>query len=416
MDFGALPPEINSLRMYSGAGSAPMVAAAAAWNGLAAELSSAATAYEAAVTTLTGEEWQGPASGAMAEAANSYVTWMNTTAAQAQEAASQASAAAAAYENAFAATVPPQLIAVNRAQLAQLLATNVMGQNTNAIAALEAQYGEMWAQDASAMYTYAANSATATKLTTFASPAQTTNPAGQALQSAAVAKAASTASGTSAQSTTSSVTDVLQGLSLTGSGITGTSNGFTVDPNSILGSILTGIGGNSTVNPQWFITAFRNFAGPAYNVLGMPYFSTGMANTMLSLSKGLAPPAAAAAGAGAGAAAAKGLGGLGGLLGGGAGGGGVAAGLGQAASVGKLSVPTTWSLPATAVPSQAAPLPISSDQRGTRIGSRKPAGRHATGRCRGRRRGRQRSQVRLPPHRHGPPALRRMTTRRQLLW
>jgi len=356
MDFGALPPEINSLRMYAGPGSAPMVAAAAAWNGLAAELSSAASAYEAAVNTLTGEEWLGPASGAMAEAANSYVTWMNSTAAQAQEAASQASAAAAAYENAFAATVPPQLIAVNRAELAQLLATNVIGQNTNAIAALEAQYGEMWAQDASAMYSYAANSAMATKLTTFASPAQTTNPAGQALQSAAVAQAASTASGTSAQSTTSSVSNILQGLSLTGTGITGTSSGFTVDPNSILGSILTGIGGNSTVNPQWFITAFRNFAGPAYNILGMPYFSTGMANTMLSLSKGLAPPAAAAAGAGA--AAAKGLGGLGGLLGGGAGGGGVAAGLGQAASVGKLSVPTTWSLPAAA-PSHAAPLPIS---------------------------------------------------------
>ncbi|OBF79463.1 hypothetical protein A5791_11320 [Mycobacterium sp. 852002-51163_SCH5372311] len=356
MDYGALPPEINSLRMYAGPGSAPMVAAAAAWNGLAAELSSAATAYEAAVSTLTGEEWLGPASGAMAEAANSYVTWMNTTAAQAQEAASQASAAAAAYENAFAATVPPPLIAANRAELLQLLATNVMGQNTNAIAALEAQYGEMWAQDASAMYSYAANSATATKLTTFASPAQTTNPAGQALQSAAVAQAASTSAGTSAQST-SSVSNVLQGLSLTGSGITGTSSGFTVDPNSILGSILTGIGGSSTVNPQWFITAFRNFAGPAYNVLGMPYFSTGMANTMLSISKGLAPAAAAKAGAeAAGAAAGKGLGGLGGLLGGG--GQGVAAGLGQAASVGKLSVPTTWS-PAIAAPSHAAPLPIS---------------------------------------------------------
>jgi PPE-repeat protein len=355
MDYGALPPEINSARIYFGPGSAPMVAAAASWNGLAAELSSAATAYEAAVSTLTGEEWLGPASGAMAEAANSYVSWMSATAAQAQEAASQASAAAAAYENALAATVPPQLIAVNRAELAQLLATNVIGQNTNAIAALEAQYGEMWAQDASAMYGYAANSATATKLTAFVPPAQTTNPAGQALQSAAVAQAASTSAGTSAQST-SSLSSVLQGLSLTGSGITGTASGFTVDPNSILGSILTGIGGSSTVNPQWFITAFRNFAGPAYNVLGMPYFSTGMANSMLSISKGLAPAAAKAGAEAAGAAAAKGLGGLGGLLGGG--GQGVAAGLGQAASVGKLSVPTTWSLPA-AVPSHAAPLPIS---------------------------------------------------------
>ncbi|MGH8916831.1 MAG: PPE domain-containing protein, partial [Actinomycetes bacterium] len=37
MEFGAIPPEINSARMYAGAGSGPMMAAAAAWNGLAAE-------------------------------------------------------------------------------------------------------------------------------------------------------------------------------------------------------------------------------------------------------------------------------------------------------------------------------------------------------------------------------------------
>ncbi len=36
MDFGALPPEIISARMYSGPGSAPMLAAAAAWDLLSA--------------------------------------------------------------------------------------------------------------------------------------------------------------------------------------------------------------------------------------------------------------------------------------------------------------------------------------------------------------------------------------------
>ncbi|MCA2323298.1 PPE domain-containing protein, partial [Mycobacterium intracellulare] len=35
MDFGALPPEFNSARMYSGPGSASMMAAAWAWNMLA---------------------------------------------------------------------------------------------------------------------------------------------------------------------------------------------------------------------------------------------------------------------------------------------------------------------------------------------------------------------------------------------
>ncbi len=58
-------------------------------------------------------------------------------------------------------TVPPAVVAANRTQLATLVATNVLGQNTAAIAATEAQYGEMWAQDAAAMYGYAGSSAVA---------------------------------------------------------------------------------------------------------------------------------------------------------------------------------------------------------------------------------------------------------------
>ena len=38
LDFGALPPEINSARMYAGPGSGSMITAAAGWEGLAADL------------------------------------------------------------------------------------------------------------------------------------------------------------------------------------------------------------------------------------------------------------------------------------------------------------------------------------------------------------------------------------------
>jgi PPE-repeat protein len=62
MDFGALPPEVNSLRIYSGPGSAPMLAAATAWAALGAELRSTADLYDAVITGLTSEEWTGPAS------------------------------------------------------------------------------------------------------------------------------------------------------------------------------------------------------------------------------------------------------------------------------------------------------------------------------------------------------------------
>jgi PPE-repeat protein len=73
MDFGAFPPEINSARMYSGPGSTPMLAAASAWDQVAAELDSAASSYASVVSELTEGSWHGPASASMAAAAAPYV-------------------------------------------------------------------------------------------------------------------------------------------------------------------------------------------------------------------------------------------------------------------------------------------------------------------------------------------------------
>jgi PPE-repeat protein len=213
MDFGTYPPEINSLRMYTGPGAAPMLTAAQAWQGLAAELHSAASSYQSAVSGLTAGPWLGPASASMAAAAASYVAWLNATAAQAEETAAQAKTAAAAYQTAFTSTVPPQTVAVNRSLLTTLVATNLFGRNTQKIAVNEAQYAEMWAQDAAAMYGYAASSASATSLTPFNPPQQNTNLGGTAGQSAAVTQATGTAAG-NAQSTIqqafSSVPNALQ--------------------------------------------------------------------------------------------------------------------------------------------------------------------------------------------------------------
>ena len=130
LDFATLPPEVNSARMYSGAGSGPLLAAASAWHGLAAELRLTATGYNSVLSELTGQAWHGPSSATMTAAVAPYVAWLSTTAAQAEQTAAQAQAAVAAYEAAFAATVPPPVIAANRAQLAVLIATNFFGQNT----------------------------------------------------------------------------------------------------------------------------------------------------------------------------------------------------------------------------------------------------------------------------------------------
>lgn len=177
LDFGLLPPEINSALMYSGPGSGPMLAAAASWEALAADLANTASGYLSVVTGLTDGPWLGGAALSMAGAATPQIAWLNGTAGQAEHAAAQAAAAASAYEAAFAATVPPPVIAANRVLLMELLATNFLGQNTPAIAATETQYLEMWAQDAAAMYGYAAESAAAATLPPFDPAAPATNPA-----------------------------------------------------------------------------------------------------------------------------------------------------------------------------------------------------------------------------------------------
>ncbi|BBZ52577.1 PPE family protein [Mycobacterium heidelbergense] len=356
LDFAMLPPEVNSGRMYTGAGSGPMLAAASAWHGLAAELRSTALSYGSVLSTLTGTEWHGPASAAMAAAAAPYVAWLGTTAEQAEQAAAQAEAAAAGYEAAFAATAPPPVIAANRAQLMALIATNILGQNTPAIAATEAQYAEMWAQDATAMYTYAASSATATQLSQFTDPRQATNTSGLSAQSAAVAQAAATPAGTQQGTLSqlmSALPTALQGLASPASsqttGLDSVLNGLSgLDPfapgsagdTTGLDGLLNLIGGDDTAFGQLLNANIWNtiFTSGFY----MP------SNTMGPFLGLLGQQAGAAAGDAAGQVAAGGLGealagpvgGIGGL------GNAVSAGLGHAPMIGALSVPPSWAAPA----------------------------------------------------------------------
>jgi PPE-repeat protein len=334
LDFGALPPEINSGRMYAGAGSGPLAAAAAAWEGLASQLGSASTSYRAVVSDLTAGAWVGPSSLSMAAAAAPYAVWMNTTAAAAEQTASQLTSAIAAYETAFAATVPPPLIAANRASLAGLVATNIVGQNTPAIAATEAQYAEMWAQDAGAMYGYAGASAAATTVTPFTSPPPTTNPAGTSTQAAAVTHAAASPAG-AAQNMLSGVPNTLQSLA---------SGGL---PNAVTAVLTSGLNSPASQALQP-LAAFTGgylhlgipglFAAPGFLISLAPLYAAAIPDTALA-----APEA--------------GLAELAGSHGSGPGGAGVSAGLGRAATVGGLSVPQSWATESPAIRLAATALP-----------------------------------------------------------
>jgi PPE-repeat protein len=202
--------------MYTGPGSQPLMVAATAWDELAAELGAAASGYHSTITELTSGRWAGPASASMVSAVVPYVSWLSAAANQAEQTAGQARAAAAAFEAAFAMTVPPPEIVANRTLLMALIATNFFGQNTPAIAATEAQYMEMWAQDAAAMYGYFGSSLTALQLTPFNSPPRTTTPAGATNQALAVAQATATPAGNSAQTTATTSSQLVPAVSLLG--------------------------------------------------------------------------------------------------------------------------------------------------------------------------------------------------------
>jgi PPE-repeat protein len=152
MNFAMLAPEINSGRMYGGAGSGSMIKAVASWDRLAACLHDAT-----AKTPRT-------------EATAPYIDWLNASAAQAAQAAARVAAAASAHQSALAAMVAPQIIDANRAELRSLASANRLGQAGPAMAAAEAEYERIWAQDVAAMYAYAAASAKASTMAPFTSP------------------------------------------------------------------------------------------------------------------------------------------------------------------------------------------------------------------------------------------------------
>ena len=398
MDFGALPPEINSGRMYAGPGPATMLAASASWDSLAGELRDAANGYQSVITSLTDESWTGPTSMSMAAAVAPYVAWMRVTAEQCQLASSRAAAASDAYDTAHAMTVPPPVVMANRVQLATLVATNFLGQNTPAIMATEAQYAEMWAQDAMAMYDYAANSAAASAFATFQSPPLTANPAGIAGRAGTVAHAVATHVAGHAHTTSqlfSSVPRALQGMANPGAASTGyglvMGDGASVasaaySPLSSLASLAKGpskgaanavsgaVSGTSAASalsglagifgsPEGVVLGtslgvFSDVGGSFSDVggVGFDLYGLGLDYQGLALDLQGAGSIIGAEGAGGLPAALGSLGDLGGVgdLGSAAGlGDSVSASVGQAASLSTLSVPQSWASTISSV----APLP-----------------------------------------------------------
>jgi PPE-repeat protein len=333
LDFAALPPEVNSGLMYTGPGAGPILTAAVAWDELAAELYSTAVSYGSVISDLT-SGWLGPSSISMAAAATPYVSWISATAGQAEATGAQAMAAVAAYEAAFAMTVPPPVIAANRALLMALIATNFFGQNTPAIMATEALYMEMWAQDAAAMYGYQGAAQAASVLTPFMSPLLNTNPAGLGAQGAAVAQAAGTSAGTGAQ-TVSPLTTAMStpGLASTASSMSSTSSTSPLSSLTTLTSSFTALTSG---------TSLASGTGSSASMSTSGISMSGSASSLMRLGSALG----SGVGSGTGMFGSPAMGSA-----------AVTAGMGRAASLGVLSVPPSWATAAPAFSQVGSGLP-----------------------------------------------------------
>lgn len=163
-----MPPEIHSARMYSGPGTQSLLAAATAWGDVADGLDEAADGFRC-VTAKLNCGWQGTAAIAMTQAATPYLGWLQAAAAKSRQTANHARAAAAAHQEAYAAMVPPPVIAANRSHRASLAGFNALSQDTQTIASMDAEYEQMWARDVEAMYSYAESAAAASRLAPFTS-------------------------------------------------------------------------------------------------------------------------------------------------------------------------------------------------------------------------------------------------------
>ncbi|ORV21756.1 hypothetical protein AWB98_27280 [Mycolicibacterium conceptionense] len=323
-DYGALPPEINSGRMYAGPGSGPMVAAAAAWHALAAELGSVGAAYQAVVDSLIATSWQGPSSLSMATAAAPYVVWILATAAQSEAAGVAATQAAAVFETARAGVVPPAVIEANRNALQTLIATNFMGVNSGAIAATIAAYDEMWVQDATVLYGYSADAAGLSgglAATPFIPPPPNTNPAGLATQGLAVTEAGGKAAGNASQKVANAS---LQTTSMPTN--TDAQSMLSMGPQfmSMIPQALQGFSQPATA-PLQSMGQFQSMLSPLMGALNNP----GLTNAVNASGVTAAPTGALSALSGGG----------GGLT---SGAGPVSAALGRGGSISGLSVPATW--------------------------------------------------------------------------
>lgn len=170
---------------------------------------------------VTSPSFAGAGGAAMMAAALPSAAWISAAGAHAEAAAAAIQAGVDGYAATVAATIPYPVVVANRVREATLEATNILGQNTPAIAEANAEYAEYWGQNAGAMMGYLA---TVTGLlgplsVPLAPVPMGANPVGMAAGAAAVAAQGAALGAQALSAGFSQGTSALSGVGSTGVGV-----------------------------------------------------------------------------------------------------------------------------------------------------------------------------------------------------
>ncbi|KCL34539.1 PPE family protein PPE57 [Mycobacterium tuberculosis TB_RSA165] len=154
MPFTLIPAEYISNLIYEGPGADSLFLASQQLRELAFSADTTADSLNDTLFDLD-DTWKGGSSAFMTDAALRYLKWLSKHSSQLWQTANTIHHLANAYNDTRRKVVPPAAIENNREEVRRLIASNVAGVNTPAIADLDAQYEQYRDTNVQAMNLYA---------------------------------------------------------------------------------------------------------------------------------------------------------------------------------------------------------------------------------------------------------------------
>lgn len=206
--WSGYPPEVNSGRWEAGTGPETWLAASAVWTSFAEIVATATASLMGEIATMTGSTLTGMTSVSMLTSSVPFFGWLAHMEATALMHSVACATVAESWGTCTAGIIPLPVVNQNRITEASLVASNIFGQNSPAIAELDREYGQFWAQDGASMMSYDSAVTVATMPKFVSPPPPLANLAGGASQLADNAAQTAAQAGQSASSLGSEMSSI----------------------------------------------------------------------------------------------------------------------------------------------------------------------------------------------------------------